>query len=276
MKAIQLMVQNELSLRKALSYAGWSRCAYYYEPKRRSINPDPAVLQKLEGITLERPSFGTRRMAAMLTRDLGRPVNRKQVQRIFRILGWIKPSTKKGEILRALANPLLPTRPYELWEGDMTYVWCGLDQWCYLFNVLDVFDRMWVGYAFDTQAKSENAIMSINNSLAACRDIDVSKLTLRVDNGAQYTSRKFTESMKALGVRVEHIFANTPEQNGHMESFHGKLKREYIWTNEFRNYQEGEIAISEAFIDYNKRRPHSSLGYKTPSEFLGEWRLMHS
>jgi putative transposase len=145
-----------------------------------------------------------------------------------------------------------------------------------LFNVLDVFDRVWVGYAFDTQAKSESAIMSVNNAIVACKGIDVSKLTLRVDNGSQYTSRKFIESMKVLGVRLEHIFANAPEQNGHMESFHGKLKREYIWANEFHNYQDAEIAISKAFVDYNERRPHSSLDYKTPFEFLNEWRLTHS
>ncbi len=276
MKAIQMMLQNELSLRKALDYSGSSRCAYYYKPRRRAIHPDPVVLQKIEDIAPERPSFGTRRMAAMLSRNLGRPVNRKRVQRMFRILGWIEPSMKKSEIIRALANPVLPTRPCELWEGDMTYIWCDIDHWCYLFNVLDVFDRVWVGYAFDTQAQSENAIMSVNNSLAAYKGIDVSKLTLRVDNGSQYTSKKFIESMKALGVRVEHIFRNTPEQNGHMESFHGKLKREYIWTSEFRNYQEAEIAISRAFIDYNEKRPHSSLGYRTPYEFFEEWRLTHS
>lgn len=275
MNAVEIMLEDGLSLRKALGYSGSSRCMYYYEPRRRTVDPDPVILQKLEELVPKRPSFGTRRTAAVLSRDLGRPVNRKQVQRIFRFLGWIEPSMKKSEIIRALANPILPTRPYELFEGDMTYIWCGVDHWCYLFNVLDVFDRIWVGYAFDTQAKSESAIMSINNSLAAHGEIDVSKLTLRVDNGSQYTSKKFIDSMKALGVRVEHIFANTPEQNGHMESFHGKLKREYIWVNEFRNYQEAEIAISEAFVDYNERRPHSSLGYKTPFEFLNEWRATH-
>jgi putative transposase len=122
MKAVEMMLENELSLRKSLTYAGWSRCAYYYKTKGgRTVNPNPAVLQKIEDIALERPSFGTRRMAAMLSKDLGWPVNRKQVQRIFRILGWIKPSMKKSELIRALASPILPTRPYELWEGDMTY-----------------------------------------------------------------------------------------------------------------------------------------------------------
>ena len=42
--------------------------------------------------------------------------------------------------------------------------------------------------------------------------------------------------MKVLGLRLEYIFANTPEQNGNIESFHGRLKREYVWPREFKDY----------------------------------------
>ena len=135
--------------------------------------------------------------------------------------------------------------------------------------------REWAGYAFDTAARSDNAIMSVNNALAAHPQIDIPKLTLRIDNGSQYTSRKFTESMKVLGLRLGYIFANTPEQSGSIESFHGRLKREYIWPREFSNYQEAEIAMADAFTDYNEKRIHSSLDYKTPNEFLSEWRTTH-
>jgi putative transposase len=45
-----------------------------------------------------------------------------------------------------------PSRPDELWEADMSYIWCGRDGWCYLFNVIDTFSRRWIGYAFDTTA----------------------------------------------------------------------------------------------------------------------------
>lgn len=276
MRAVQLMLQERMSLRKALAYSGCSRKMYYHhEPRQRVIKLDPSIVSATERIALERPSYGTRRMAAMLSRELQAPINRKLVQRIYRALNWIEPSLKKNDIIRAASRPIAPSRPYELWEADFTYVWCGVDRWCYLFNVLDVFSREWTGYAFDTRARSDDAVMSVNNALATHPGIDVSKITLRVDNGSQYTSRRFTESMKLLGLRVEYIFANTPEQNGNVESFHGRMKREYVWPREFRDYQEAEIAMADAFTDYNQRRIHSSLDYKTPSEFLEEWRTAH-
>jgi putative transposase len=278
MRAVELMLENEMSLRKALAYSGCSRKMYYYEPVQGGglASLDPSIVSATERIALERPSYGTRRMAAMLSRELHVPVNRKRVQRIYRALNWIQPSLKKKDIIRAASSNLVdPRAPYELWEADFTYVWCGLDRWCYLFSVLDVFSREWTGYAFDTRARSDNAIASVNNALATHTRFDVSKLTLRVDNGSQYTSRRFTESMKALGVRVEHIYASTPEQNGSVESFHGRLKREYVWPREFRDYQEAEIAMADACTDYNARRIHSSLDYKTPNEFITEWRTTH-
>jgi putative transposase len=276
MRAVQLMLENRMSLRKALAYSGCSRRMYYYEPKRRVMELNPSVVDATEKIALERPSYGTRRMAAMLSREFGTPVNRKRVQRIYRALNWIEPSLKKKDIIRAASSNLVdPRAPCELWEADFTYVWCGIDRWGYLFNVLDVFSREWAGYAFDTRARSDSAIASVSNALASHPGVDVSKLTLRVDNGAQYTSRRFTESMRVLGLRVEYIFANTPEQNGNVESFHGRMKREYVWPKEFRNYQEAEIAMADAFTDYNQKRIHSSLDYKTPNEFLAEWREAH-
>lgn len=170
----------------------------------------------------------------MLSRELHVPINRKQVQRIYRGLNWIEPSKKKSEIIRSAARVVKASRPYELWETDITYVPCGVNGWCYIFNLLDVFQREWLAYAFDTYAVKENAIMSVNNALAAHPGIDTSELTLRCDNGPQYRSMAFRESMRALGMKVEFIFANTPEQNGHVESFHKTLKKEYLWPETFR------------------------------------------
>lgn len=274
MMAVEIMLQHRMSLRNALEYSGCSRSLYYYEQTPRVVGLDPLIVKKVQEIALERPSYGTRRMAAMLSRELDVPVNRKRVQRVYRALNWVAPSMKKGEIMRAKTRLVAPERPDELWESDLTYVWCGSrDRWCYLFNVFDVFTRRWLGYAFDTSAVKENAIMAVSNVLAAHREVDTSTLRLRVDNGPQYTSNAFTGSMDALGIRLEYIFRNTPEQNGHIESFHKTLKKEYLWPRDLNNYQEAEIVIGGAFTDYNAKRIHSSLGYKTPYEFLSEWRV---
>jgi len=147
-----------------------------------------------------------------------------------------------------------------------------VDGWCYLFNVIDVFTRQWVGYSFDTTASKESAIQSVLNSLASSK-ADATKLTIRVDNGSQYRSKSFRESMKALGIRVEFIYVHTPEQNGHIESFHKTLKKEYIWVNDFTSYQDAEEVIRMAHNDYNHSRIHSALGYKTPDEFVRSWEM---
>ena len=82
------------------------------------------MIQKIDPA---RPTYGTRHMAAQVSRELNRPVNRKAVRRIFRRLGWSEPSRTKREIIRANKKPPRPNAPNWLWEYGMSYVWCGAD-----------------------------------------------------------------------------------------------------------------------------------------------------
>jgi putative transposase len=271
------MVANVLreegfSLRKALRHSGCSRQGYYHQAKKRSIPPDPYIVEKIKEIALQRPLYGTRRMAAQLSRELGVRVNRKRVQRIYRQLGWTQPRQRKNDLLRtAVSSRPRPTKPNELWESDLTYVHCGVDGWAFLFNVEDVVSREWVSYVFDLTAVKENAILSVEKALV--KHPEAIGVRLRSDHGSQYGSRAFKESMRILGVRQEFIAVNTPEQNGHVESFHRTLKREYIWTRDFQSFQEAAEAMQEAYVDYNQRRIHSALGYLTPYEYLAKIKV---
>ena len=103
---------KRMSIRKALAYSGCSKNTYYYSSIKQKKYPGNHITtaataavtassstttmieQEIQQISLQRPTCGTRRMAAMLTRILGRPVNRKRVQRIFRKMGYITPSTR--------------------------------------------------------------------------------------------------------------------------------------------------------------------------------------
>jgi putative transposase len=157
----------------------------------------------------------------------------------------------------------------------MTYIWCGVDRWCYLFNVLDIFSREWIAYAFSTNAGRENAILAVVKAVE--KHLEASgKVRLWSDNGSQYISRAFEESVSALRLEHKFIAYHKPEDDPYIESFHGKLKREYVWTRDFQTFQEAEQAIAEAFIDYNRDRPHSSLGYLSPYEFLARMGVMHT
>lgn len=272
MNAAKLM-QGQLSLRKSLEYSGVSRRQWYYKPAPREIGLNPCMVDTVRRISRRRPTYGTRRMAAQIARETGTQTNRKRVQRIYRKIGHIQPQKKKNEITRAGRRLFKPEAPNRLWETDITYVWCGIDGWCYCFNVVDCFTRKWIAYAFDVHATGDVAIDSITNAVAAEKP-DCARLRLRTDNGNQYTSRDFRRAVQALGIgKHEFIWKNTPEQNGHVESFHKTLKKEYIWPREFANYQEAERVIAEALADYNKERIHSSIGYMTPAEFAELWEM---
>ena len=177
---------------------------------------------------------------------------------------------RKSEIIRSGRRLPKPVEPNQFWEADMSYIWCGRDGWCYAFNVLDAFTKQRLGFTFDTRAARRAAIMSIANAVAA-RSPDPGNLTIRVDNGSQYTSRDFRRSVDVLGARLECIYVNTPKQNGHMESFHKTLKKEYAWPHEFKDAEVVEVVPLEALDDYNRHRIRSAIGYATPDEFAKRW-----
>jgi putative transposase len=215
----------------------------------RVIKPNPAIVQKVKELALERPFYGTRRMSAERSRELEVPVNRKRIQKVFRILNWVEPVKTESQIVRSATKVARTSRPYEFWQTNLTYLWCGnRDRGSYLFNVIDVFHRERLDYAFEISAAKEHAIMSVNNVLASNPDAVPEKLTLRCNNGPQYASHAFKGSMGALGLRLECILYHTPEQNGLIESFQKTLKCEYVWPRDFQNYQEAERVIEEAFV----------------------------
>ena len=94
---------------------------------------DLVVSSAIPEIGKRRPTYGTRRMAAHVSRELDIHVNRKKVKRIYRKLGWNEPEKTKSEIIRSNKKLLRPVRPDQLWEADMSYVWCRTGGWCLLF-----------------------------------------------------------------------------------------------------------------------------------------------
>ena len=102
-----------------------------------------------------------------------------------------------------------------------------MDGWCYCFNVVDIFTRKWLAYKFDTMATNNIAVESIVEAVAVAKP-DCTGLTFQCDNGSQYTSKNFRKAISHLGIKMKYIWIHTPQQNGHIESFHNTLKQEYI------------------------------------------------
>ena len=91
--------------------------------------------------------------------------------------------------------------------------------------------------------------------------------SLRCDNGPEFTSRHFLTWCEEQGIALNHIKPGKPMQNGHVESFNGRLRDECLNASWFLNLADAKRKIESWREEYNAERPHSSLAYRTPAEF---------
>ena len=92
-----------------------------------------------------------------------------------------------------------------------------------------------------------------------------------LDNGPEYTSKAIQKWAKAKRIQLDYIPPGKPVKNGYIESFNGKVRQECLDQNLFLNLKEAQAIIEAWRIDYNEKRPHSSLSYLTPTEFVNQY-----
>ena len=123
--------------------AGVSRQALYRRPGRRPRAAGPGATSPDDQVIVEvaraNPTDGTRMVAALASRQLGRPVNRKRVQRVMRAHRLLQP-TRSGD-RRRRPGFFRVTRPDALWHADMTKVWTAQHGWVYLHAIIDCCTR---------------------------------------------------------------------------------------------------------------------------------------
>jgi putative transposase len=90
---------------------------------------------------------------------------------------------------------------------------------------------------------------------------------LRSDNGPEFIASCMQDWLKTQEIKTLYITPGSPWENGHIESFHDKLRDECINRELFGNLHEARVILESWRIEYNERRPHSALGYLTPSEY---------
>jgi putative transposase len=251
--------------------AGISRQAIYRRPKRPSAGQrrppdatDRAVLEVARG----NPTDGTRMVAALAGRDLGRPVNRKRAQRLMREHALLQRRRSEGR--RRRPGYFQVTRPDELWHLDMTSVWVAEHGWCYLNAAIDCCTREIVGWALEVRCRAAEASAVIDQAVAE-RDIGPGELTLGTDNGTAFTSRAFRARLAELGIVHRRGGYRDPESQAFIESWFSKLKQRCIWREEFETLDEARNRIG-AYVDRYHHRPHSRLNYNTPREVAGTWK----
>ena len=89
--------------------------------------------------------------------------------------------------------------------------------------------------------------------------------------GPEFTSRRFVTWRAEQKIQLIHIQPGKPMQNGHVESFNGRLRAECLNASWFHNLMDARARIGAWWQEYNSERPHTSLGDRTPNEFAAIW-----
>lgn len=265
---------KRVSISKLCKWFELPRASFYYEPRRSVKVIDESLTKQIWRIIQEFPSYGLRRIHAVLKNREGLHVNRKKVHRIIKVNGWQKNSKSKGLRPRVRGKRHLTTRPNQLWAIDTTSIFCCQDGWCYLTAVIDCFDREIVGWRLSSRGKASVAAAALEDGLRARKCLSGENLTLRSDNGLVFGAKDFVQLTRRCGVDQEYITPYSPEQNGMIERFFRSLKEECVWLHKFRSKNVAFAAIADWMDFYNQDRVHSALGYVAPRQYREQLQLV--
>lgn len=260
---------KHISIRRLCSILGIPRSSMYYRPvaKRKPIPVDTELEVAMYAIIQEHHSYGLRRLRVQLYRNTGKWHNRKKIHRIIKRNQWQVRKKPKGNRPRAKGWAARPERPNQLWQIDATHLMTR-NGWCHLVAIIDTYDRQIVGWRLSESGRADVAAAALEDALME-RNIEPgnNELTLRSDNGLVFGAKAFTAVSRRYHVFQEYITPYTPEQNGMIERFFRTAKEELFWQYNLRDTDEAFLKFAEWSVFYNTERPHSALGYQTPSEF---------
>ncbi len=239
-----------------------SSCWYQQKPDRNE-----ALREQLEELASERPRFGYRRLGVLLARQ-GERVNHKRLFRVYRQAGLSVRRTRHKKLLRiGIAQPVL-SQPNQEWSLDFVHDALGTGRAVRVLSIVDNFTRECLALETDTSFASPRVTRVLDDVIAQ-RGVPKA---LRMDNGPELPSRHFLAWCMERKIAMHHIQPGKPMQNGHVESFNGRLRDECLNANWFRNLFDALHKIVVWRDDYNGARPHSSLAYRTPDEFAAQWQ----
>jgi putative transposase len=258
-----VVVTRVLQVSRQSVYRPVSRCPAGAGPGRGRPG-DAAIVE----VAKANPTDGTRMVAALAGRELGEPVNRKRVQRVMRQHRLLQRNRNTDR--RRRPGYFRVTRPDELWHLDMTKVWTAAHGWVYLHVAIDCCTREVACWRLDLRTRSEEAIGCVEQGILD-RAVLPGRLTLGSDNGSQFTSRDFRRHLSARGVTHRRGGYRDPKSQAFIESWFGQFKKRCAWRAEWETIDQARKEIADYIHTYH-HRPHSGIGYRTPTEVAATWR----
>ncbi|HAN2238163.1 TPA: IS3 family transposase, partial [Escherichia coli] len=247
---------------------------------RRSRHTDDTdVLRRIHHVIGELPTYGYRRVWALLRRQTeldGMPaINAKRVYRIMRqnaLLLERKPAVPPSK--RAHTGREAVKESNQRWCSDGFEFRCDNGEKLRVTFALDCCDREELHWAvttggFDSETVQDVMLGAVERRFGS--ELPASPVEWLTDNGACYRANETRQFARMLGLEPKNTAVRSPESNGIAESFVKTIKRDYISIMPKPDGLTAAKNLAEAFEHYNEWHPHSALGYRSPREYLRQW-----
>ena len=222
---------------------------------------------RIRDLAHARPRFGYLRIWVLLRRE-GWPVNRKRIRRLYRLDGLqLRMRVRRRKHIALHRGPApVPVGPTERWSMDFVHDTLADGR---PFRILTVVDN-WSRHSPILEAGFRMTGETVGQVLDRVLDTPAVPRSITVDHGTEFQSRALEDWAYRRGVQLDFIRPGKPVENAFIESFNGRLRDECLNVHQFASLAEAQALIEAWRVDYNQRRPHSSLGHLTPNEFVAQ------
>ncbi len=241
---------------------GLARSSFYRES--REAVESRRVRKEVVELSGKHPRYGYRRITALLRRD-GFAVNPKRVARLRREEG-LKVSKRQRRMRRlgtSTSERQRAERPRQVWSWDFVEDQTEAGTRFRILTLIDEHTRECLATHAAWSIRAVDVIGVVEVAIARYGAPE----HIRSDNGPEFIAYAIQDWLAAQSIKTIYIKPGSPWENGHIESFHDKLRDECLNRELFASLAEARVILEGWRVEYNTLRPHSSLGYQTPGEF---------
>lgn len=262
-----LVRRHQISERRACRLVGQHRSTQRYQAMLPA--QELQLVTAMNRLAAQHPRWGYRRVY-MLLREEGWTINRKRVERLWRLEGHRVPLRRvKASGQKALGHDgnSIWMRPASaanhIWAYDLMSTRTRRGGLVRILNVVDEYTRVALGVLVASSIGAQHVIAFLEQLFAQ----HGTPRGIRSDNGREFIAATVISWLQERGVEPIFVEKASPQQNSFIERFNGTMRDEVLHGEEFNSVLEAQVVITAWLDVYNQQRPHRGLGMMTPAAF---------